>query len=109
VPRAFGGALYRGPRSLGVHGTHAEAGWRPAQVSRARTPMAPSPGGARHGQMGSAGGLGSGLVRAWVGLGGLRPAMQLRPGKEMKGHKQTLVAGPRRGDGLRLGQLGCGL
>jgi hypothetical protein len=27
---ASGGTLYRGPGSLGVHGTHTEAGWRPA-------------------------------------------------------------------------------
>jgi hypothetical protein len=74
---------------------------------------APDSGGAVFGadyawaQMGSAGGLGSGLVRGWVGLGGLRPAKQLRPAREMKGHGQTLVAGPRkRGDGLRVEGVG---
>jgi hypothetical protein len=58
-------------------------------------------------QMDSAGGLGFGLVGAWVGLGGLRPAKQLRPAKEIKGHGQTLVAGPRkRGDWLRVEGVG---
>jgi hypothetical protein len=59
--------------------------------------------------VGSAGGLGSGLVRSWVGLGGLRPVKQRRLAKEMKGHGQTLVAGPRRGDGLRVEGVGLRL
>jgi hypothetical protein len=45
----------------------------------------------------------AGAVRAWVGL---RPAKQRRPAKEMKGHGRTLVAGPRKEDGLRVEGVG---
>jgi hypothetical protein len=57
------------------------------------------------------GGLGSGLVRSgpelgWCEPGGLRPAKQRRPVKEMKGHGRTLVAGPRKENGLRVEGVG---
>jgi hypothetical protein len=52
--------------------------------------------------MGSVGGLGSGLVRAWWATAW----KQRRPAKEMKGHGQTLVAGPRKEDGLRVEGVG---
>jgi hypothetical protein len=92
--------------SRGAHGRRREGGGR-------HHPCPPwTQGGFGDlGPDGLRGGLGSGLVRSgpelgWCEPGGLRPAKQRRPAKEMKGHGRTLVAGPRKENGLRVESVG---